>query len=168
MAFSPDGKSVVSASDDKTVRLWDSATGTSLATLKGHSEGVAAVAFSQDGKLVASGSGDKTVRLWDSVTGASLTTFKDAGYQNLLFSSDGLYLETNQGLFDISSFSSKIPSQSKPVRELFVKGSWVIHKTNKFLWLPSEYRAARSAGRSYLLVLGHDSGHVTFLEVEPS
>jgi WD40 repeat protein len=59
---------VASASSDKTVRLWDSATGAARHTLKGHLDTVHAVAFSPDGKLVASASYDKTVRLWDSST----------------------------------------------------------------------------------------------------
>jgi WD40 repeat protein len=69
VAFSPDGKLVASASEDKTVRLWDSATGSALQTLKGHSRSINSVAFSPDGKLVASASGDMTVRLWDSAVG---------------------------------------------------------------------------------------------------
>jgi WD40 repeat protein len=76
MAFSPNGKLVASASRDKTVRLWDSAMGASLQTLKGHSDYVWAVAFSPDSKLVASASHDKTVRLWNSAIGASLQTLK--------------------------------------------------------------------------------------------
>ena len=50
VAFSPDGKQVVSGSDDETVRLWDAMTGSALQTLKGHSSSVRSVAFSPDGK----------------------------------------------------------------------------------------------------------------------
>jgi len=52
VAFSPDGKQVVSGSDDGTVRLWDAVTGAPLQTLEGHSGWVNSVAFSLDGKLL--------------------------------------------------------------------------------------------------------------------
>ena len=88
---SPDGKLVASASVDKTVRLWDSATGAARRTLKGHSDRVWGVAFSPDGTLVASASADQTVRLWDSATGAARRTLKGHSYSVLGvgFSPDG-------------------------------------------------------------------------------
>lgn len=66
VAFSSDGRRVVSGSNDKTVRIWDAETGELVAgPFVGHSESVNCVAFSFDGRRVASGSDDMTVRIWE-------------------------------------------------------------------------------------------------------
>jgi WD40 repeat protein len=93
VAFAPDGKSVASASEDRTVRLWDRETHKELATCKGHTDGVVCVAYSPDGKLVASGSKDSTVRLWDARTGKEKARLegKDVAWC-LAFTSDGTTL----------------------------------------------------------------------------
>ena len=91
VAFSPDGQLVASASDDNTVRLWDTATGSCRSTLEGHSDDVRAVAFSPDGQLVASASNDMTIRLWDAVTGSCRSTLEGHSdkVRAVAFSPDG-------------------------------------------------------------------------------
>ncbi|KAK3316770.1 hypothetical protein B0H66DRAFT_626242 [Apodospora peruviana] len=76
VAFSPDLKLVVSGSWDKTVKIWDVATGACTETWEGHSDSVNSVAFSPDLKLVVSGSGDKTVKIWDVATGDCTETLE--------------------------------------------------------------------------------------------
>ncbi len=71
MAFSPDGNTLASGSDDQTIRLWDIETGQLKREFTAHTAGVNSVAFSPDGKILASGGGwtDKIIRLWDAETG---------------------------------------------------------------------------------------------------
>ncbi|WP_375470867.1 AAA-like domain-containing protein, partial [uncultured Nostoc sp.] len=64
VAFSPDGQTIASASDDNTVKLWNR-NGQLLQTLQGHSDSVWGVAFSPDGQTIASASDDNTVKLWN-------------------------------------------------------------------------------------------------------
>jgi WD40 repeat protein len=67
---------VVSGSGDKTLRLWDVASGKCVKTLEGHSDYVSSVSFSKDNKIVVSGSGDNTLRLWDVATGKCVKTLE--------------------------------------------------------------------------------------------
>ena len=69
VAFAPDGRLLATAGDDRTVRLWDPATGNQVRELTGHTLWVPAVAFAPDGRLLATAGGDGTVRLWDPATG---------------------------------------------------------------------------------------------------
>ena len=64
IVFSPDGKVLVSGSYDRTIRLWDIATGEQLRTLEGHTYSITSVAVSPNGTTIASGSFDGTVILW--------------------------------------------------------------------------------------------------------
>jgi hypothetical protein len=76
VAWNPSGTRIVSGSEDKTLRIWDAATGTSLQTLEGHESWVWSVAWNPAGTRIVSGSGDKTLRIWDAATGTSLQTLE--------------------------------------------------------------------------------------------
>lgn len=76
MAWSPDGRTLVSASEDSSVRVWDVRDGKCLKVCLGHTAWVWSVAFSPDGKTLASGSQDCSVRLWDVNTGECLNVLQ--------------------------------------------------------------------------------------------
>ncbi len=73
VAFSRDGHTLTSLSNDKTIKLWNVADGSLLSTLEGNSS-IYSVAFSPDGRTLASGSYDKTIKLWNVADGSLLST----------------------------------------------------------------------------------------------
>ena len=91
VAFSPDAKTLLSASSDKTLRLWDLATGREIRKFEGHSKEVTSVAFSPDGKTALSGSEDDTLRLWDLRSGREISKFEghSSVVSSVAFAPDG-------------------------------------------------------------------------------
>ncbi|WP_371325231.1 pentapeptide repeat-containing protein [Dechloromonas sp. ZY10] len=79
-AFSPDGARIVSTSYDHTLRIWDTHSGLSIATLEGHQDWVRSATFSPDGARIVSASDDNTLRIWDAHSGLSIATLE--GHQD--------------------------------------------------------------------------------------
>ena len=99
LAFSRDGKRLLSGSFDHTARLWDVQTGETLRVLHGHTDAIYAVAFSPDGERLVTGSDDHTLRLWDGA-GNLIQVLEGHGddVMSVAFTPDGRYLVS--GSFD--------------------------------------------------------------------
>jgi WD40 repeat protein len=115
LAFSPDGKRLVSGQENNEIHLWEIASGKRLLTLEGHEDSVQDLAFSPDGAVLASAGDDHVVRLWDPVTGSPLREFKGHfdTVRGLAFSADGKRLfsggwDRNLRLWDLEEQDSPL------------------------------------------------------------
>jgi FOG: WD40 repeat len=91
VAFSPNGKTIVSCSKDTTLKLWDTETGREIKTFNGHTHPVIDAIFSPDGKYIYSGSKDGTLKLWDVESGKEIRTSSEhsGSVTSVAFSPDG-------------------------------------------------------------------------------
>jgi WD40 repeat protein len=90
VAYSPDGKWIVSGSSDKTLKVWDAATGQETLTLHHHYLPVSSLAYSPDGKWIVSGSEDEMLMVSEAATGQQTLTLEHRGTVNsVVYSPDG-------------------------------------------------------------------------------
>ncbi|MHA2125544.1 MAG: NosD domain-containing protein [Promethearchaeota archaeon] len=103
VAISPNGEFIISGSHDKSIKIWELATGKLVRTLEGHEKYVTSIVLSPDGKHVISGSNDKTVKIWEFSSGKLLRTLEGHTWYVLAatISPDGDYVVS-------SSFDKKI------------------------------------------------------------
>src|SRR5262249_41668559 len=98
IAFSPDGRTLATASYDRTARLWDTVTGKPVGEPMKHQGEVVAVAFSPDGRLVLTAdhwSRDRAARFWDALTGKPVgQPLEHASVEGVAFSPDGKFALT--------------------------------------------------------------------------
>merc|ERR1712139_183382 len=81
VVLSSDGQFALSASWDKTMRLWDLNTGATARTFQGHTKDVFSVAFSVDNRQIVSGSRDKAIKLWNTLAQCKYT-IQDEGHSH--------------------------------------------------------------------------------------
>jgi serine/threonine protein kinase len=143
IAFSLDGQRLASGGLDGTVKIWDSASGKELFSVRGTNSGVTSVAFSPDGRRLASGSNDNTVKIWDSTTGRELFALKGHALPvaSVAFSPDGRRLASGSNDNTVKIWDSTTG------RELFaLKGhaAWVA----SVAFSPDGQRLASGSGDS--------------------
>jgi WD40 repeat protein len=169
VAFSPNGATIASGSNDMSVRIWDASMGRQLQELKGHTGSVYSVAFSPNGATIVSGSADCSVRTWDTSTGRQLWEKPRAhasAVQSVAFSPKGTTIASAERS---KNGSVKIwdTRTGRLLRELSVLGSFcAIAFSPKWATIASGEKSSNGSvriwdartGRQLRKLKGHNSG----------
>lgn len=116
VAWSPDGKRIVSGASDRTAQVWNALDGGNVLKYTGHGKTVTAAAWSHDGKLIASTSDDGTVQIWDAVSGETLRVLTGhiGDVHSVAWSPDGKYLASGSNDQTVHVWDA-VNGQGKPL-----------------------------------------------------
>ncbi len=104
VAYSPDGKYIISGLSDKNIRMWDANTGECLKTIKsGHTGEVDILSYSPSGKyFISASSGTRPIKIWDVSTGKYIKILREHNrFKSVIYSPDGKYIVSSTGLGSI-------------------------------------------------------------------
>ncbi|KAF8979687.1 WD40-repeat-containing domain protein, partial [Cyathus striatus] len=173
VAISQDGTTIVSGSDDKTVRVWNSHSGKLLNKLKGHSDSVNSVAISQDGSIIVSGSGDNTVRVWNVKNGNCVHVwYLNDPVELVWFNIDqNCIVVNNNKVLSILTFAELDFFYTLSDTNLnLVVDNWVVNTGTRLFWLPPSFRPAHLhtvALNDITVAIGTMSGRVVIISLSP-
>jgi WD40 repeat protein/serine/threonine protein kinase len=173
VAFSPDGRRVVTGSLDKTAKVWESTTGRRPLFTLNHSNAVIAVAFSPDGSRIVTASDDHTAKVWNATNGQPILTFTghSAQVRAVAYSHDGRWIATGSldqtaKLWDATTGIEKVTFKAddavrsvnfSPDGKRIVTTSGTTHPWD--VWNSSTDTTARvwevASGRRLLTLVGH-------------
>ena len=153
VAYSPDGRHIISGSWDNTIRIWDGKTGAAVGKpLEGHSEHVSSVAYSPDGPHIISGSWDNTIRIWNTETSAGVGRPLEGDIASVLsvaYSPNGQHIASGSNSNTIrvwKSFQHERCSSCNPLHAHFCSRpdsqGWVRDSEGGLLyWVPLDCRS---------------------------
>jgi WD40 repeat protein/serine/threonine protein kinase/tetratricopeptide (TPR) repeat protein len=164
VTFSPDGKSLLTASADRTAQIWDAATGQPVGAPLKHPQAVLVARFSPDGRTVATGGNDGAVRWWDAATGALLigtVPVHKLRMPDLAYSPDGSMLVTagaaagRAGMVHVFRLARSLSRPPAKGKEALVKAAWALgdgeawFKRQMASYSPDATRAVVGGGDGY-------------------
>jgi len=146
VALSPDGRKVLTSSDDTTAKLWH-LDGTLISTLSGHSLRVNRAVFTPNGNKIVTASSDETLRLW-KLDGETLKVFDSPGHslEDVSFTTDGKTMLVSAGGQHFSEIQRWSLDSLEPIK---LKTPWL--------------RALASTGNGATMVAGHSDGTIRIL-----